>query len=110
MTFPSGQTAPILVGGIYTPDAVLSGFYVSAATFAPFVTPLLDSVVLANPGPGVSLASADTSFLHDLSGYPVLSGYTASQYLDYESTQLTPFSTSSMSSSGWPSSSRWWES
>jgi putative ABC transport system permease protein len=91
MTFPTGETAPIRVGGIYTPDAVLSGFYVSAATFAPYVAPLLDSVVLANPASGISLASADTSFLHDLSGYPVLTGYTASQYLDYESTQLNTF-------------------
>ncbi len=46
---------------------------------------------LANPAPRISLAAADTSFLHDLSGYPVLTGYTASQYLDYESTQLNTF-------------------
>jgi putative ABC transport system permease protein len=91
LTYPNGIAAPIQVGGIYAPDAVLSGFYVSAATFAPHVSPLLDSVVLANPAPGITLADADTSFLHDLHGYPVLTGYTAAQYLSYESSQLDTF-------------------
>ncbi len=91
LVYPNGDAAPIRVGGIYTPDAVLSGFYVSAATFAPHVTPLLDSVVLANPAAGIALAAADTSLLHDLDGYPVLTGYTAGQYLAYESGQLNTF-------------------
>jgi putative ABC transport system permease protein len=91
LTFPNGDAAAIRLGGIYAPDAVLSGFYVSAATFAPHVTPLLDSVVLANPASGITLAAADRSLLHDLSGYPVLTGYTAGQYLNYESSQLNTF-------------------
>jgi putative ABC transport system permease protein len=91
LSYPNGDAAPIRVGGIYAPDAVLSGFYVSAATFAPHVTPLLDSVVLANPAAGTTLAAADTSLLHDLNGYPVLTGYTADQYLNYESSQLNTF-------------------
>jgi putative ABC transport system permease protein len=91
LTYPNGAAVPIHVGGIYAPDAVLSGFYVSAATFAPHVTPLLDSVVLANPAAGTSLAAADTSLLQDLRGYPVLTGYTAAQYLNYESSQLDTF-------------------
>jgi putative ABC transport system permease protein len=91
LAYPNGDVAPIRVGGIYAPDAVLSGFYVSAATFAPHVVPLLDSVVLANPAAGVTLAAADTSLLRDLHGYPVLTGYTAAQYLNYESNQLNTF-------------------
>jgi putative ABC transport system permease protein len=91
MTFPNGDAAQIRVGGIYVPDAVLSGFYISADAFAPHVTPLLDSVVLANPAPGITLAAADTSLLRDLRSYPVLTGYTASQYLNYESGQLNTF-------------------
>jgi len=55
------------------------------------VTPLLDSVVLANPAAGTSLSAADSSLLHDLSAYPVLTGYTAAQYLNYESGQLNTF-------------------
>jgi putative ABC transport system permease protein len=91
LTFPDGDAVPIRVGGIYVPDAVLSGFYVSAATFAPHVTPLLDSVVLANPAAGVTLAAADAALLRDLHDYPVLTGYTADQYLAYESGQLNTF-------------------
>ena len=91
MTFPNGDGVPIRVGGVYTADEVINGFYVSSTSFAPHVTPVQDSVVLANPAPGVSLATADSALLHDLRGYPVLTGYTVSQYLSYESAQVNTY-------------------
>ena len=70
MVFPNNDRVQISVGGVYTADEVINGFYVSSTSFAPHVTPLQDSVVLANPARGVSLAAADGALLHDLRGYP----------------------------------------
>jgi len=88
VSLDNGDRVPMRVGGIYTPDAVVSALWVSASTLAPHMNPVSDSGVFARPAPGVSLASADASLLHDLRSYPVLSAETVSQYLSYESTQL----------------------
>ncbi len=91
MTFPNGDKVPMHLGGIYTPDALLSGFLVSLSTLDPHVTTALDQVVLANPAPGVSLGSADASLLTDLRAYPLLSSFTAAQYKNFISTGLNTF-------------------
>ena len=91
MTFPNDDKVRISVGGVYTADEVITGFYVSSTSFAPHVTPLQDSVVLANPAPGVPLAAADSALVHDLRGYPLLTGYTVAQYLSYESAQVNTY-------------------
>ncbi len=91
MTFPNGERLPLRVGGLYTPDAIVSGYLVSLATLDPHVTTPRDEVVLANPAPGESLSGAEASLLSDLSHYPVLSGLTKDQYKALVSTGLNAF-------------------
>jgi len=91
LTFPNGNRVPVSVGGTYTADEVINGFFIASTSFAPHVTPLQDSAVLANPATGVSLAAADSALLHDLRSYPVLTGYTVTQYLSYESAQVNTY-------------------
>jgi putative ABC transport system permease protein len=91
MRFPNGDRIPLRIGGLYTPDAIVSGFLVSLATLDPHVTNPRDVVVLANPASGVSLTAAQASLLSDLARYPVLSGLTRDQYKALVSTGLNAF-------------------
>ena len=91
MTFPNASRIRARVGGLYTPDALVSGFIVSIPTLSPHVTTPEDEVVFANPAPGVSLAAADASLLHDLSRYPLLKGFTTTQYKTFVKSGLNTF-------------------
>jgi putative ABC transport system permease protein len=91
MTFPNGDRVPVVVGGIYTPDALTNGFLVSLATLEAHVSAQRDQVVLANPAPGVSLGAAQASLLGDLHSYPLLTGFTKDQYKTFVSTGLNTF-------------------
>ncbi len=91
MTFPNGDKVTMTVGGIYTPDALISGYLVSLGTLNPHLTTARDSDVALNPAPGVSVASADASMLNDLRAYPQLSGLTKTQYKNLISAGLNTF-------------------
>ena len=91
MTFPNGDKVPMTVGGIYTPDALISGYLVSLGTLNPHLTTARDSDVALNPAPGVSLSAADASMLNDLRAYPQLSGLTKTQYKNLISAGLNTF-------------------
>ena len=91
MTFPNGDKVPMTVGGIYTPDALISGYLVSLGTLNPHLTTVRDSDVALNPAPGVSLSAADASMLNDLRAYPQLSGLTKAQYKNLISAGLNTF-------------------
>ena len=91
MTFPNGDKVRMRVGGVYTPDALISGYLVSLTTLNPHVLEVRDADVVLNPAPGVSLATADASLLHDLGPYPQLSGLTKDQYKDLISAGLNAF-------------------
>jgi putative ABC transport system permease protein len=91
MTFPDGDKVRMDVGGIYTPDALISGYLVSLNTLNPQLTTVRDADVAVNPAPGVSLADADASMLNDLRAYPELSGLTKTQYKNLISTGLNAF-------------------
>jgi putative ABC transport system permease protein len=91
MTFPNGDQVKMHVGGIYTPDALISGFLVSLTTLDPHVATVRDSYILLNPAPGVSVSAADVSLLHDLRSYPELSGLTKTEYKNLISAGLNTF-------------------
>jgi putative ABC transport system permease protein len=91
MTFPDGDAVKMTVGGIYTPDALISGYLVSLTTLNPHLTTVRDSDVAVNGAPGVSLSIADASLLNDLRAYPELSGLTKEQYKNLISTGLNTF-------------------
>ena len=91
MTFPNGDQVRMTVGGIYTPDALISGYLVSLSTLDPHLATVRDADVAMNPAPGVSLSAADASLLHDLRAYPELSGLTKTQYKDLISAGLNTF-------------------
>ena len=91
MTFPRGDRVTVTIGGIYTPDSIFNGFAVSLATLDPHVVTARDDVILANPAPGESLSTADSSLLQDLKSYPLLSAMTKAQYKDLISTGLNAF-------------------
>jgi putative ABC transport system permease protein len=90
-TFPDGDAVKMTVGGIYTPDALISGYLVSLTTLNPHLTTVRDSDVAVNAAPGVSLSIADASLLNDLRAYPELSGLTKEQYKNLISTGLNTF-------------------
>ncbi len=91
MTFPNGDKVPMTVGGIYTPDALISGYLVSLGTLNPHLTTARDSDVALNAAPGVSVSAADASMLNDLRAYPQLSGLTKTQYKNLISAGLNTF-------------------
>ena len=91
MTFPNGDKVPMTVGGIYTPDALISGYLVSLGTLDPHLTTVRDSDVALNPAPGVSVSAADAAMLNDLRAYPQLSGLTKAQYKNLISAGLNTF-------------------
>jgi putative ABC transport system permease protein len=91
MTFPNGDRVKMRVGGIYTLDALISGFLVSLSTLNPHVTTVRDSDVALNAAPGVSVSAAQASLLNDLRAYPQLSGLTKAQYKNLISAGLNAF-------------------
>ncbi|HXZ99970.1 MAG TPA: FtsX-like permease family protein [Candidatus Binatia bacterium] len=91
MTFPRGDRINAVVGGIYSPDALINGYLVSLATLAPHVVSQQDDAVLVNPASGVSLSTAQASLLHDLQSFPVLTAMTKAEYKDLVSTGLNSF-------------------
>jgi putative ABC transport system permease protein len=91
MSFPRGDRVTMTVGGIYTPDALFTGFVVSLATLEPHVLNQLDAAILFNPAPGVSLGSAQAAALQDLKAYPVLTAMTKDQYKNLVSQGLSFF-------------------
>jgi putative ABC transport system permease protein len=91
MTFPDGDHVKMDVGGIYTPDALISGYLVSLNTLNPQLTTVRDADIAINPAPGVSLSAADASMLNDLRAYPELSGLTKTQYKNLISAGLNAF-------------------
>jgi putative ABC transport system permease protein len=91
MTFTQGDRISVSVGGIFTPDALVSGYISSLATIAPHVTAPRDVLILANPAPGVSLSAAQQSLERDLHSYPLLSGFTKDGYLALIETGLNSF-------------------
>ena len=46
--FPQGASVPVRIGGIYTANALVSGYVVSLATMKPNVPTARDAIVLAN--------------------------------------------------------------
>jgi putative ABC transport system permease protein len=91
MTFANGDKVNMSVGGIYTPDALISGFLVSLDTLNPHLTTVRDADIALNPAPGVSLPTAQASLLNDLRAYPQLSGLTRTQYKNLISAGLNTF-------------------
>jgi putative ABC transport system permease protein len=91
MTFANGDKVNMSVGGIYTPDALISGYLVSLDTLNPHVTTARDADIALNPAPGVSLPTAQASLLNDLRAYPQLSGLTRTQYKNLISAGLNTF-------------------
>jgi putative ABC transport system permease protein len=91
MTFANGDKVNMSVGGIYTPDALISGYLVSLTTLSPHVTTARDADIALNPAPGVSLPTAQASLLNDLRAYPQLSGLTRTQYKNLISAGLNTF-------------------
>jgi len=91
VTFPNGNMVEMTVGGIYTPDALISGYLVSLSTLNPQLSTVRDSDVAMNPAAGVSLSAADASLLNDLRTYPELSGLTKTQYKNLISAGLNTF-------------------
>jgi len=69
MTFPNADEVKMTVGGIYTPDALISGYLVSLTTLNAHLTTVRDQDVAVNAAPGVSLSTADASLLNDLRTY-----------------------------------------
>jgi putative ABC transport system permease protein len=91
MTFPNADEVKMTVGGIYTPDALISGYLVSLTTLNAHLTTVRDQDVAVNAAPGVSLSTADASLLNDLRTYPELSGLTKTQYKNLISAGLNTF-------------------
>ena len=59
--FPQGANVPIRIGGVYTANALVSGYVVSLATMEPNVPTQRDAIVLANAANGVSASQAETA-------------------------------------------------
>ena len=72
--FPQGSTERIRIGGIYTANALVSGYIVSLATVQPNVPAARDEFVLANAAPGVSAGAAEAALQHDAHAYPAADG------------------------------------
>jgi putative ABC transport system permease protein len=84
---PSATTKRI--GGVYRGNALISGFVVSLATYAAnFPPPQRDIALLANPGPGESVAAADSALASDLQAYPTLKVQTKQEFIDSNSKSI----------------------
>jgi putative ABC transport system permease protein len=89
--FPQGATVRIRIGGIYTANALVSGYIVSLATMQSNVPAARDEFVLANAAPGVSASQAETALQHDAQAYPLLMAMSRSEYRAFIGAGLDKF-------------------
>jgi putative ABC transport system permease protein len=89
--FPQGKTVRIRIGGIYTANALVSGYIVSLATVASNVSSARDNMVFANAAIGVSFRGAEAALHHDVSGFPLLTAMSRAEYLSFSSASLETF-------------------
>jgi putative ABC transport system permease protein len=89
--FPQGATVRIRIGGIYTANALVSGYIVSLATMQSNVPAARDEFVLANAAPGVSAGQAEAALQHDAQTYPLLMAMSRSEYRAFIGAGLDKF-------------------
>ncbi len=89
--FPQGATVPIRVGGIYTANALVSGYIVSLATMLPNVPMARDSLVLANAARGTSSSQAERALHQDVKAFPLLMAMSRSEYRTFIGASLDSF-------------------
>jgi putative ABC transport system permease protein len=89
--FPQGSTVRIRVGGIYTANALVSGYVVSLATMLPNVPTARDSLVLANAAAGTSASQAERALHQDVKAFPLLMAMSRSEYRTFIGASLDSF-------------------
>ena len=89
--FPQGASVPIRIGGIYTANALVSGYVVSLATMAPNVPTVRDTIVLANAANGVSPSQAEKALHQDVKAFPLLMAMSRSEYRAFVGAGLDSF-------------------
>jgi len=89
--FPQGSTVRIRVGGIYTANALVSGYIVSLATMQPNVPQERDALILANAANGVSQSQAETALHQDVRAFPLLKAMSRSEYRTFVGQSLDSF-------------------
>jgi putative ABC transport system permease protein len=89
--FPQGATVRMRIGGIYTANALVSGYIVSLATMQPNVPTARDSIVLANAASGVSLSRAASALHQEVKEFPLLMAMSRSQYRTFVGASLDSF-------------------
>src|SRR6202049_4570495 len=90
-SFPQGATVRIRVGGIYTANALVSGYIVSLATMLPNVPTARDSLVLANAAGGTSSSQAERALPQDVKAFPLLMAMSRSEYRTFIGASLDSF-------------------
>jgi len=89
--FPQGATVRIRVGGIYTANALVSGYIVSLATMQPNVPSARDDIVLANAAGGVSQSQAEGALHQHVKAFPLLMAMSRSEYRTFIGASLDSF-------------------
>jgi putative ABC transport system permease protein len=89
--FPQGGVVHVHVGGIYTANALVSGYIVSLATMEPNVPTQRDDIVLANAASGVSAAKAETALHNDVRAFPLLMAMSRAEYRNFVGAGLDTF-------------------
>jgi|HubBroStandDraft_6_1064221.scaffolds.fasta_scaffold00105_8 putative ABC transport system permease protein len=89
--FPQGANVPIRIGGIYTANALVSGYVVSLATMVPNVPTERDSIVLANAANGVSSSQAERALHQDVKAFPLLMAMSRAEYRTFVGASLDSF-------------------
>jgi putative ABC transport system permease protein len=89
--FPQGATVRIRVGGIYTANALVSGYIVSLATMLPNVPTARDSLVLANAAGGTAASQAERALHQDVKAFPLLMAMSRSEYRTFIGASLDSF-------------------
>jgi putative ABC transport system permease protein len=89
--FPQGGSVPIRIGGIYTANALVSGYVVSLATMEPNVPTARDAIVLANAAGGVSPSQAERALHQDVKAFPLLMAMSRSEYRSFVGAGLDSF-------------------
>jgi putative ABC transport system permease protein len=89
--FPQGGSVPIRIGGIYTANALVSGYMVSLATMEPNVPAARDAIVLANAASGVSPSQAEKALHQDVKAFPLLMAMSRSEYRSFVGAGLDSF-------------------
>jgi putative ABC transport system permease protein len=89
--FPQGANVPIHIGGVYTANALVSGYVVSLATMEPNVPTQRDAIVLANAANGVSASQAETALHQDVKAFPLLMAMSRSEYRTFVGASLDSF-------------------